>query len=203
MAQPICLIIMDGFGLAEASNSNAISTAKTPNLDKYFSEHKMAKLEASGEAVGLPEGQMGNSEVGHLNIGAGRVVYQELTRINKACADGSILNNEVLIEACKRAKENNCALHLMGLISDGGVHSSLEHLYALFDLAIAENVPHVFVHCFMDGRDVPPTSGAEYIRQLEDKISIKNAQCVAKDKKTSIAIASIQGRYYVMDRDKR
>ena len=151
----------------------------------------------------MPAGQMGNSEVGHLNIGAGRVVYQELTRINKACQDGSILNNEVLITACKHAKENNGALHLMGLISDGGVHSSLEHLYALFDLAIAQEVPHVFVHCFMDGRDVPPTSGVEYIGQLEDKIAIKNAQCVADEKKTSIAIASIQGRYYVMDRDKR
>lgn len=194
---------MDGFGLAEAGPKNAIASAKTPNLDKIFSEHKVAKLDASGEEVGLPAGQMGNSEVGHLNIGAGRVVYQELTRINKACQDGSILNNEVLITACKHAKENNGALHLMGLISDGGVHSSLEHLFALFDLAIKEEVPHVFVHCFMDGRDVPPTSGVEYIGQLEDKIAIKNAQCVADGKKTSIAIASIQGRYYVMDRDKR
>lgn len=194
---------MDGFGLSKEGEGNAISMAKTPNLDKIFSEHKLAKLQASGEAVGLPAGQMGNSEVGHLNIGAGRVVYQELTRINKACADGSILKNEVLIEACKHAKENNGALHLMGLISDGGVHSSLEHLYALFDLAISQDVPHVFVHCFMDGRDVPPTSGVDYIKLLEEKITIKNAEVVVTGGKTCIEIASIQGRYYVMDRDKR
>ena len=203
MSKPTCLIIMDGFGLADASPSNAIAAAKTPNLDKFFTEHKLCKLQASGEAVGLPSGQMGNSEVGHLNIGAGRVVYQELTRINKACEDGSILKNEVLLKACSEAKKNNGALHLMGLISDGGVHSSLDHLYALFDLAVQQEVPQVFVHCFMDGRDVPPTSGVEYIRQLEDKIAIKNAQCVANKHNTSIAIASIQGRYYVMDRDKR
>lgn len=203
MKNPACLIIMDGFGLADAGPNNAISTAKTPNLDKIFNEHKMCKLAASGEAVGLPAGQMGNSEVGHLNIGAGRVVYQELTRINKACEDGSILKNKVLLNACKEAKKNNGALHLMGLISDGGVHSSLDHLYALFDLAIAEEVPQVFVHCFMDGRDVSPTSGVEYIHQLEEEILKCNSKCIAAGKNTSIVIASIQGRYYVMDRDKR
>ncbi len=194
---------MDGFGLADAGPGNAIAAAKTPNIDKFFAEHKMCKLQASGEAVGLPSGQMGNSEVGHLNIGAGRVVYQELTRINKACEDGSILKNEVLVEACKNAKENNGVLHLMGLISDGGVHSNLEHLYALFDLAIQQDVPQVFVHCFMDGRDVPPTSGVEYIKQLEEQILCKNAQSISAGKSTSIVVASIQGRYYVMDRDKR
>ena len=203
MSKPTCLIIMDGFGLADASPSNAIAAAKTPNLDKFFSEYKMCKLAASGEAVGLPAGQMGNSEVGHLNIGAGRVVYQELTRINKACEDKSILKNEVLLKACSEAKKNNGALHLMGLISDGGVHSSLEHLYALFDLAIEQEVPQVFVHCFMDGRDVPPTSGVDYIKDLEEHILSCNAKCVSAGKCTSIVIASIQGRYYVMDRDKR
>lgn len=203
MKNPACLIIMDGFGLAPASESNAISLANTPSLDKYFSEHTMVQLDASGEAVGLPAGQMGNSEVGHLNIGAGRIVYQELTRINKSCQTGEILQNEVLIEACKNVNENNGVLHLMGLISDGGVHSSLEHLYSLLDLAIEQKVKRVFVHCFMDGRDVPPTSGVEYIKQLEEKIAIKNAQCVAEQKNTAIQIASIQGRYYVMDRDNR
>lgn len=201
--KPVCLIIMDGFGLAEAGPGNAISQANTPNLDKIFAENKVAKLQASCEAVGLPAGQMGNSEVGHLNIGAGRVVYQELTRINKAVESGDIFNNEVLLEACKNAKKNNGVLHLMGLISDGGVHSSIEHLFALLEMAIKNAVPKVFVHCFMDGRDVPPTSGVNYIKQLEDKIAIKNAECVASGIATSIQIASIQGRYYVMDRDNR
>lgn len=194
---------MDGFGIAADSDFNAIARANTPNLDKYFSEHNVCKLQASGQDVGLPDGQMGNSEVGHLNIGAGRVVYQELTRINKACSDGSIYENKVLIDACEHAKKNNGVLHLMGLISDGGVHSNLEHLIALLELAIKNEVKNVFVHCFMDGRDVPPTSGAKYIEQLEEEILKCNAKCNIENKQTSIVIASIQGRYYVMDRDNR
>ena len=203
MHKPVCLIIMDGFGLADSGEGNAISLANTPNLDKIFAEHTVAQLQASGESVGLPAGQMGNSEVGHLNIGAGRVVYQELTRINKAVETGQIFENKVLVEACKNACENLGYLHLMGLISDGGVHSNIEHLFALMDLAIRQQVPHVFVHCFMDGRDVPPTSGVDYIKLLEEKIAIKNAEVVASGGKTCIEIASIQGRYYVMDRDNR
>lgn len=196
---PAALIIMDGFGIAEPSPTNAISVAKTPNLDKIFSDNVTTQLQASGEYVGLPDGQMGNSEVGHLNIGAGRIVYQELTRINKACESGDINKNEVLLKACKNARENKGVLHFMGLLSDGGVHSNNKHLYALLDLAIKEEVPTVFVHCFMDGRDVPPKSGIDYVRQLEEEITIRNAKCT----KTSIQIASVQGRYYVMDRDNR
>ena len=200
---PACLIIMDGFGLAKAGSSNAISQAITPNLDKIFSENTVCKLKASGESVGLPDGQMGNSEVGHLNIGAGRIVDQELTRINKACKDGTIETNEVLLKACSKTVDNDSVLHLMGLISDGGVHSNISHLYALMDLAIKNNVPNVFIHCFMDGRDVPPTSGASYIEKLESEIHKRNQSCAEKELRTKIKIASIQGRYYVMDRDNR
>ena len=200
---PACLIIMDGFGLAQPSDANAISIANKPNLNRYLDENVVCVLQASGEAVGLPAGQMGNSEVGHLNIGAGRIVDQELTRINKACKNHEINNNEILIKACSNAKDNNGVLHLMGLISDGGVHSSNEHLYALLDLAIMQDVENVFVHCFLDGRDVPPTSGADYISQLEHIILKKNENAQKTGKKTKIEIASIQGRYYVMDRDNR
>lgn len=200
---PACLIIMDGFGLADSGPGNAISLAKTPNLDKYFSENTMCTLQASGESVGLPAGQMGNSEVGHLNIGAGRIVDQELTRINKACKTGEINKNEILLKACENARADGAVLHLMGLISDGGVHSSNQHLYALLDLAIMQDVSRVFVHCFMDGRDVPPTSGAQYIEQLKEVISQKNHKAQESKKSTHIEIASIQGRYYVMDRDNR
>lgn len=200
---PAALIIMDGFGLNNAGPTNAISVAKTPNLDKIFGENATTQLQASGEAVGLPAGQMGNSEVGHLNIGAGRIVYQELTRINKACETGELNNNEVLLKACKNVNETGGVLHLMGLISDGGVHSNNKHLYALLDLAIKQKVKKVFVHCFLDGRDVPPTSGADYVAQLEEEISVRNAKCAANEQDTSIIIASVQGRYYVMDRDNR
>lgn len=200
---PACLIIMDGFGLAPDGPGNAISIAKKPNLDKFFSENTVCTLKASGEAVGLPAGQMGNSEVGHLNIGAGRIVDQELTRINKACKTGEIFKNEILLKACDNVNTNNGVLHLMGLISDGGVHSNNQHLYALLDMAIMQNVDQVFVHCFMDGRDVPPTSGADYIRQLEEVIAQKNQKAKDESKSTKIEIASIQGRYYVMDRDNR
>ena len=192
---PVCLVIMDGFGLAPEGPGNAISLAKTPFLDKLL-ERGFTRLQASGEAVGLPEGQMGNSEVGHLNIGAGRVVHQELTRINRACRTGSIADNAVINDAFKAACAPGAALHLMGLLSDGGVHSSNEHLYALIAHAVDAGVPDIRVHCFMDGRDVPPSSGAGYIRELEDLIAEKGWE-------GRVFIASIAGRYYAMDRDKR
>ena len=195
LALPVCLVIMDGFGLAPAGPGNAISLAKTPFLDALF-DHGFTRLQASGEAVGLPEGQMGNSEVGHLNIGAGRVVHQELTRINRACRTGSIGENEVINEAFKAACAPGAALHLMGLVSDGGVHSSNEHLYALISHAVDMGVPDIRVHCFMDGRDVPPSSGAGYLRELEDLIAENGWE-------GRVSIASIAGRYYAMDRDKR
>ncbi|HJF63132.1 MAG TPA: 2,3-bisphosphoglycerate-independent phosphoglycerate mutase [Gordonibacter urolithinfaciens] len=197
LALPACLIIMDGFGLAEPGPGNAISQARTPNLDALFAERPWTRLEASGEAVGLPEGQMGNSEVGHLNIGAGRVVFQELTRINRACADGSLAANPVLNDAFAAAREPGAALHLMGLVSDGGVHSSNEHLYALARAAKEAGVGHIAVHCFMDGRDVPPKSGAGYLEELEAVLAeLTDDACAAE-------IASISGRYFAMDRDNR
>lgn len=194
---PACLIIMDGFGLAEPSSGNAIAQAHTPNLDALFAKHPWTRLEASGEAVGLPEGQMGNSEVGHLNIGAGRVVFQELTRINRACADGSLAANPVLNDAFAATRKPGAALHLMGLVSDGGVHSSNEHLYALARAAKAAGAAHIMVHAFMDGRDVPPKSGAGYLEELEGVLAeLTDEACVAE-------IASISGRYFAMDRDNR
>ena len=194
---PACLIIMDGYGLAPAGAGNAISQAEKPHLDAVFSQFSHTQLEASGEAVGLPLGQMGNSEVGHLNIGAGRVVYQELTRINRACADGSIATRPAIVEAFDRAKKPGCALHLMGLLSDGGVHSSNEHLYALLRAAKAAGVGQVFVHCFMDGRDVPPKSGQSYIDDLQAHLA------ELSDEAFDARIATIEGRYYAMDRDHR
>lgn len=197
---PACLIIMDGFGLAEPGEGNAISLASTPNLDRLFSEASRTRLAASGEAVGLPEGQMGNSEVGHLNIGAGRVVFQELTRINRACRTGELAENPVLGEAFAAAREEGAALHLMGLLSDGGVHSSNEHLYALIDAAVAAGVRHIMVHCFMDGRDVPPSSGAGYMAELVDYLERAASRGAAG---TVAEVASIEGRYFAMDRDNR
>lgn len=196
---PACLIIMDGFGLGDPGDGNAISLAQTPVLDELFKTRPWIKLEASGEAVGLPEGQMGNSEVGHLNIGAGRIVYQELTRINKACEDGSIKKNPIIQSAFDTAKKPNSALHLMGLLSDGGVHSSNKHLYALLEAAASSGVSHIYVHCFLDGRDVPPTSGAGFVQELTEEI----ASLEGSYPDTRIEIATIEGRYYAMDRDNR
>ncbi|WP_394355765.1 2,3-bisphosphoglycerate-independent phosphoglycerate mutase [Adlercreutzia wanghongyangiae] len=197
---PACLIIMDGFGLDAAGPGNAISLADTPQLDSLFANESWTRLAASGEAVGLPEGQMGNSEVGHLNIGAGRVVFQELTRINRACRAGDLAGNPVLREAFEAASRPGSALHLMGLLSDGGVHSSNEHLYALVDAALAAGVGHIMIHCFMDGRDVPPSSGAGYMAELVDYIE-RAASRAAHG--AVVEVASVEGRYFAMDRDNR
>ncbi len=197
LSLPACLIVMDGFGLAEPGPGNAIAQAATPVLDEVFSTCPTTRLEASGEAVGLPAGQMGNSEVGHLNIGAGRVVYQELTRINRACADGSLAANPVLQRAFSAAARPGAALHLMGLLSDGGVHSTNAHLYALMRAAKEAGVAHVVVHCFMDGRDVPPKSGAGYMAELaEEAAGLSDAAC-------AVEVGSVSGRYWAMDRDNR
>ncbi len=194
---PCALIIMDGYGLAPAGPGNAISLADTPNIDHLMSSCPAARLDASGEAVGLPAGQMGNSEVGHLNIGAGRVVHQELSRINNACRSGEIASNPVIVKAFETVCESQSVLHFMGLLSDGGVHSSDEHLFAFMDLAAQMKVPRVFIHCFMDGRDVPPSSGLQYLARLRKHIeSLEGSE-------TEFAIAGMAGRYYAMDRDKR
>ena len=186
------LCILDGYGLRDEKENNAVALANKPNLDKIFSEYNMVKGMASGTYVGLPEGQMGNSEVGHLNIGAGRIVYQDLTRISKAIDDGDFYTNEALLEAVNNCKKNNSSFHIMGLLSDGGVHTHNSHLYALLELAKKNNLGKVFVHCFMDGRDTPPTSGINYVKELEEKIKDLG---VGK-------IATLCGRYYAMDRDK-
>ncbi len=192
--RPLLLIIMDGWGWREETEGNAIRLAGTPNLDALRAKYPFTLLKCSGEAVGLPEGQMGNSEVGHLNIGAGRIVYQDLTRINKAIANGSFFENKELNEAFRRAKASGGKVHLLGLVSDGGVHSHIEHLYALLDLAKRHKMgDQTFVHAFMDGRDTPPTSGLGYMQALVAKMAeLKSGQ-----------VASVSGRYYAMDRDKR
>lgn len=192
-APPLLLVIMDGYGLAEAGPGNAVSLARTPNLDALFERYPDSRLCASGLAVGLPEGQMGNSEVGHLNIGAGRVVYQELTRIDQAIEDGSIFRNEVLAEAMDSAIAAGRAVHFMGLVSDGGVHSHISHLHALLEMARARRAERVYVHCFLDGRDVSPTSGAGFVRELEQRLAARGEG----------RVATVTGRYYAMDRDRR
>ncbi|MDR2931760.1 MAG: 2,3-bisphosphoglycerate-independent phosphoglycerate mutase [Oscillospiraceae bacterium] len=193
MNRPLALIILDGFGVNDSDYGNAIKAAQTPNLDRYFAQYPHTQIGASGMDVGLPEGQMGNSEVGHTNIGAGRVVYQELTRITKSIQDGDFFTNEVLLAAIENCKKNGSALHLMGLLSDGGVHSHNKHLYALLEMAKKNGLTDVYVHAFMDGRDVPPNSGKGFIKELSDKMAEIG---VGK-------IATIIGRYYVMDRDNR
>lgn len=191
--KPVALIILDGFGLRNDVTGNAVAQAKKPNYDKYWNQYPHTTLTACGEAVGLPEGQMGNSEVGHLNIGAGRIVYQDLTRITKSVRDGDFYENETLLKALLHAKENGKKLHLYGLLSDGGVHSHIAHLYALLELAKRHDFKDVYIHAFLDGRDVAPDSGVGYVEQLEQKISEIGVG----------HIATLQGRYYAMDRDKR
>ncbi len=191
MKKPITLIIMGGFGMNPETKGNAIQAARTPNLDRLFAENPFTTIGASGMDVGLPDGQMGNSEVGHTNIGAGRVVYQELTRITKSILDGDFFENPVLLQAMQEAKQGGRALHLMGLLSDGGVHSHNRHLYALLEMAKKNGLQKVYVHCMMDGRDVPPTSGVEYMKELEQKL-----QEIGVGR-----IATVMGRYYGMDRD--
>lgn len=193
MKKPFMLMILDGFGIAPAGPGNAVAKAYKPNLDEIFSKYPHTQLKASGLAVGLPEGQMGNSEVGHLNIGAGRVVYQELTRISKAIDDGVFAGNAALNGAINHCRETGGALHVMGLLSDGGVHSHISHIKAVISLASSHNVSPIYVHCFMDGRDVPPTSGINYIKEMEDFLSDIDGG----------SIGVVSGRYYAMDRDKR
>ena len=193
MKQPLALIILDGFGCREETKGNAIAAARTPHLDRLMASCPHTRIGASGMDVGLPDGQMGNSEVGHTNIGAGRIVYQELTRITKSFDEGEALGNPALTAAMENARRPGQALHLMGLLSDGGVHSHIRHLYGLMEMARRFAVERVYLHCFMDGRDVPPTSGIEFIAALQQKI-----------KELGLGqIATVSGRYYAMDRDNR
>lgn len=187
------LMILDGYGLNENCQANAVCEARTPVMDELMSQYPFVKGSASGLAVGLPEGQMGNSEVGHLNMGAGRIVYQELTRITKEIQEGKFFQNEALLAAVRNARENHSALHCMGLLSDGGVHSHNTHLYGLLELARREGLSDVYVHCFLDGRDTPPASGKGYIEELEKEMNRIGAG----------RIATVTGRYYAMDRDNR
>ena len=190
---PTTLIIMDGFGLSDHVGGNAVKAAKTPRLDQFFQEYAHTELSASGRDVGLPEGQMGNSEVGHTNIGAGRVVFQDLPRITKAIADGDFFTNPAYQHAMDACKEKGTALHLMGLLSDGGVHSHIQHLFALLKLARDKGLERVYIHAFLDGRDVSPTSGVEFVAQ-----TVEQCREIGVGK-----IATVMGRYYAMDRDKR
>ena len=191
--KPTVLMILDGYGLNDETKANAVAEAKTPVMDKLMAECPFVKGNASGMAVGLPEGQMGNSEVGHLNMGAGRIVYQELTRITKEIEDGDFFKNEALLKAVNNCKENNSDLHLFGLLSDGGVHSHITHMYGILELAKREGIKNVYLHAFLDGRDTAPASGKGFV---EEAIAKMNEVGVGK-------IASVMGRYYVMDRDNR
>ena len=192
MAKKALLMILDGWGIGKHGNGDVIYNTPTPYLDLLTAVSAHSQLQASGEDVGLPDGQMGNSEVGHLNIGAGRIVYQDLVKINRACKDGSIMENPQVKAAYSYAKENGKKLHLMGLTSDGGVHSSLDHLFKLIEIGKAYGLTQTYVHCFMDGRDTDPKSGAGFIKQLSEVCEANDAH-----------IASIVGRFYAMDRDKR
>ena len=191
--KPVMLMILDGFGIAPKSEGNAVELANKPNFDSLSAKYPTTQLRTSGMAVGLPDGQMGNSEVGHLNIGAGRVIYQELTRITKEIQDGGLFTNEALKLATANAKEEGKALHLLGLLSDGGVHAHIDHVKGLLDLAKKDGVTNVYVHAFMDGRDVSPTSGKSFIIEIENYMAE-----IGLGK-----IASVSGRYYAMDRDNR
>jgi len=191
--KPKVLLILDGYGLSDEINGNAIYAAKTPVMDKLMKEYPFVKGNASGLSVGLPEGQMGNSEVGHLNMGAGRIVFQELTRISKEIKDGDFFENKGLLKAIDNAKVHGSALHLWGLLSNGGVHSHTEHVFGLLELAKRHGLSKVFVHCFLDGRDTPPSSGKDFVQELQDKM----------DELGVGRIASVSGRYYAMDRDNR
>ena len=193
MKKPVVLMILDGYGLNEKKEANAVALANTPVMDALMSKYPCVKGNASGMAVGLPEGQMGNSEVGHLNMGAGRIVYQELTRITKEIQDGDFFKNEALLAAVKNVKEKGSALHLCGLLSDGGVHSHNTHLYGLLELAKREGIEKVYVHCFLDGRDTPPASGKDFMEEL-----VKKMEEIGVGE-----VASVSGRYYAMDRDNR
>ena len=185
------LMILDGYGLNDRKDHNAVAEANTPVMDKLMKEYPYVKGNASGMAVGLPEGQMGNSEVGHLNMGAGRIVYQELTRITKEIQDGTFFENPALVKAMENCKANDSALHIYGLVSDGGVHSHITHLYGVLEMAKKFDLKKVYVHCFLDGRDTPPASGKGYVEQLEEEM-----------KKLGVGkVASVCGRYYAMDRD--
>ncbi len=189
--KPTVLMILDGYGLNEKDKGNAVREANTPVMDKLMAEYPFVKGNASGMAVGLPDGQMGNSEVGHLNMGAGRIVYQELTRITKEIQDGTFFENPAFLKAVENCKKNDSALHLFGLVSDGGVHSHITHIYGLLELAKRNGLNKVYVHCFLDGRDTPPASGKGYVEQLEEKM-----------KEIGVGqVASVMGRYYAMDRD--
>ncbi|MEE4295459.1 MAG: 2,3-bisphosphoglycerate-independent phosphoglycerate mutase [Wenzhouxiangella sp.] len=190
---PLLLLILDGWGHRSAAPDNAISVAQTPNWDRLWSESRRSLLVTSGEDVGLPDGQMGNSEVGHMNIGAGRIVYQELTRINKAISDGAFANNRVFIEAIEQARSSGKTVHLMGLLSPGGVHSHEKHLYELIRLCDALHAPSVAIHAFLDGRDMPPRSAEPSLKALEQQV----------DQVSGATIATVTGRYYAMDRDQR
>lgn len=191
--KPTVLLILDGYGLNPNPEHNAVAMAKTPVMDKLMAECPFVEGQASGLFVGLPDGQMGNSEVGHMNMGAGRIVYQELTRITKSIQDGDFFTNEELVRAVDNCKKNDSALHMYGLLSDGGVHSHITHLFGLLELAKKAGLTKVYVHCFLDGRDTPPASGKDYMEQLQAKM---NELGVGE-------IASVHGRYYAMDRDNR
>ena len=191
--QPVVLMILDGWGISEQTEGNAIAQSSTPNMDKLLAQFPHSQLLCSGEAVGLPDGQQGNSEVGHLNLGAGRVVYQELTRINKAVREHTLQDNAAFQQVMDACIAQQKPLHLMGLVSPGGVHSHSDHLYGLLELARDKNIPEVYVHCFLDGRDVGPSTGLGFVKELEEKLSQLG---IGK-------IATVSGRYYAMDRDNR
>jgi len=191
--KPVLLVVLDGWGIRAQREANAIAIAGTPNMDLLARDYPHTALETSGLSVGLPEGQMGNSEVGHTNLGAGRIVYQDLVRINRAVEDGSFYKNDALLLAARRARESGGALHLLGLVSDGGVHSHVDHLHACLELARREGVARVYLHAFMDGRDTPPKSGIDYMRAVENRLKEKGYG----------RVATVCGRYYAMDRDKR